>query len=352
MTKECRSLARAGFAVTLVAPADADDVVDGVTILAMPKRGRLGRATRTIWEVFRAAERVDADVYHFHDPELVFVGLLLGRKGRKVIYDIHEDVPQNVRSKYWLPPWSRGIVAGLAGRVEKLASRFFSALIPATPHIAEGFRGINRRVVVVQNFPLLDELLPASKSWSQRHPSVAYVGNMTEVRGVVEMVEAMGQIRDSLPVGLELAGDFRPAGLRARLAALSGWKHVHELGVLDRPSVAELLGRVQAGLVVFHDIPAHREAYPTKMFEYMSAGIPVIASHFPLWRDILNSAQCGLAVDPARPGEIAAAIEFIVTHPQEAEAMGRRGRELVMRNMNWEREEHKLLALYADLLKP
>jgi glycosyltransferase involved in cell wall biosynthesis len=87
------------------------------------------------------------------------------------------------------------------------------------------------------------------------------------------------------------------------------------------------------------------------MFEYMSAGIPVIASHFPLWRDILNGANCGLAVDPARPGEIAAAIEFILTHPQEAEVMGQRGRQLVMQDLNWEREEQKLLALYDDLVK-
>jgi glycosyltransferase involved in cell wall biosynthesis len=152
-------------------------------------------------------------------------------------------------------------------------------------------------------------------------------------------------------VTLELAGDFRPLALRDRLSMLRGWTRVRELGVLDRPSVAELLGKVQAGLVLFQDIPAHREAYPTKMFEYMSAGIPVIASNFPLWRDIVSGAQCGLAVNPARPGEIAAAIAFILSHPQEAEAMGQRGRELVMKDMNWEREEQKLLALYDDLVK-
>jgi glycosyltransferase involved in cell wall biosynthesis len=309
------------------------------------------RVTRPVWDVFRAAERIYADIYHSHDPELIPVGLLLGRKGRKVIYDIHEDVPQDVLSKYWLPSWSRRPIAEVAGLVEKFASRFFAALIPATPHIAEKFQGVNRRVVMVQNFPLRNELIPADRDWSTRRPSVAYVGNMTEARGVVEMVEAMGEISDSVRATLELAGDFRPLALRNRLSVLRGWKRVHEHGVLNRSSVAELLGHVQAGLVLFQDIPAHREAYPTKMFEYMSAGIPVIASNFPLWRDILNGANCGVAVDPARPGEIAQAIEYILTHPAEAEVMGQRGRQLVMKDLNWEREEEKLLALYADLVK-
>jgi glycosyltransferase involved in cell wall biosynthesis len=350
LRKECRSLAAAGFEVTLIAPADSDTVIDGVTIRAIPKRGVFGRLTRSVWTALRVAEQVNADVYHFHDPELIPIGILLGGKGKKVIYDIHEDVPQDVLSKYWLPTWSRKPIARVAGRVEKFASRFFSALIPATPHIAEAFSGINRRIVVVQNFPFLNELFAADRLWSQRRPCVAYVGNMTEVRGVVEMVEAMGLVQESLSVTLELAGDLRPATLRDRLSGLHGWKRVHELGVLDRPSVAELLGQVQAGLVVFQDIPSHREAYPTKMFEYMSAAIPVIASDFPLWRDILNRAKCGLAVDPGRPKDIAAAIEFIVTHPAEAEAMGLRGRELVMRELNWRREEQKLLAVYEELL--
>jgi glycosyltransferase involved in cell wall biosynthesis len=86
------------------------------------------------------------------------------------------------------------------------------------------------------------------------------------------------------------------------------------------------------------------------MFEYMSAGIPVIASDFPLWREILSKAKCGLSVNPGRPLEIAKAIEFVLTHPAEAEGMGRNGREAVVRELNWQHQEQKLLALYKDLL--
>jgi glycosyltransferase involved in cell wall biosynthesis len=354
LRKECASLARAGFHVTLVAPHDADEIVDGVRIKAIRTAGgRFSRLTKTVWSVWREAERSGADIYHFHDPELIPIGLVLGRRGRRVIYDIHEDVPRDLLTKYYLRPWISRPAAVVVDRLEKFSSRFFSGLVTATPQIAALFRGVNRRVVVIQNFPLMNELTPPKeKHWHDRLPSIAYVGNMTEVRGINEMVAAMGDLPESSLATLELAGEIRPPAVRAQLTGLPGWHRVRELGVVDRKSVAELLGRTQAGLVVFHDLPAHRDAYPTKMFEYMAAGIPVIASNFPLWREIVTTANCGLLVDPQRPKEIAEAIQFILTHPSEAEAMGRRGREAVVRDFNWGSQEAKLLALYRDLLDP
>jgi glycosyltransferase involved in cell wall biosynthesis len=353
LRKECASLARAGFQVTLVAQNECDETIDGVRIKAIPTGGgRFSRLTKTVWKVWREAERLDADIYHFHDPELIPIAIILGRRGRKVIYDIHEDLPRDVLTKYYLAPWIRRPAAAVVDHLEKFCSRFFSALVPATPLIAELFRGINRRVVLVQNFPLVNELAPAEgKPWSERIPSIAYVGNMTEVRGVNEMVAAMGELPQSLPATLELAGEIRPAAVRAQLAVLPGWNRVRELGVINRAGVAQLLGRTQAGLVVFHDLPAHRDAYPTKMFEYMAAGIPVIASNFPLWHNIVTTAKCGLLVDPKKPREIAEAIQFVLAHPAEAEAMGQRGREAVVGDFNWGPEEKKLVALYTQLLE-
>src|SRR5262249_39755702 len=154
----------------------------------------------TVWRVWREAERIGADIYHFHDPELIPVGLVLGRKGRKVIYDIHEDVPRDVLTKYYLGPWIRRPAAAIVDCLEKFARLFFPALTPATPQIAKLFQGVNHRVVVIQNFPLVNELAPPRRTpWSERVPSVAYVGNMTEVRGTKEMVAAMGELPPSSP---------------------------------------------------------------------------------------------------------------------------------------------------------
>jgi glycosyltransferase involved in cell wall biosynthesis len=350
--KECKALVRAGYDVTLVVPHERDEVAEGIRIKAVPKpTGRLVRMTCTTWQVYRKAVELDADVYHFHDPELIPVGLLLRARGKRVVYDVHEDVPRSILSKYYLPRWSRSLLARVAEGIEGLTSRAFSALVAATPAIADRHVGRNGNCVVVQNFPLVDEFSSAANEpWSHRAPAVAYVGGISPERGIRQMVEAMGLLPDRLEATLKLAGEFDPPWIRDELVGLPGWNRVEEVGFLDRLRVAEVLGTVQVGLVLFHPYPNHISAQPNKLFEYMSAGIPVIASDFPLWRQIVQGTGCGLLVDPLDPKAIAEAIEYVLTHPEEAEAMGRRGREAVEQHYNWETEERKLLDLYDTLL--
>ena len=352
--KECRSLVRAGYAVTLVAPHERNEAVDGVQIAAVHKTSRrLRRMTTTVAQVYRRAVQLDADLYHFHDPELIPVCLLLRARDRRVIYDIHEDVPRSLfaPSRDYLPAHVKRPLSWLIEHLENLAARQFSALVAATPAIGWRFQVLNPHTKIISNFPIPDELAsPAGVAWDKRSFSVAYVGAIALERGLRQMVEAMAYLPDHLQARLKLAGDFSPPQHRDGVVNLLGWQRVDELGFADRSQVAHLLGQVRAGLVLFHPDPNHIQAQPNKMFEYMAAGIPVIASDFPLWRDLIEGTECGLVVNPLKPGEIAGAIEFVLTHPDEAEAMGRRGREAVETRYNWESEASKLLRLYADLL--
>ena len=204
------------------------------------------------------------------------------------------------------------------------------------------------RSIDINNFPLLGEL-DGKVSWDAKQREVCYVGGIGRIRGIEELVRAMDQVQGG--ARLNLCGNFSEPEVKLTCKGLLGWKAVNEMGFLDRSEVRNILSRSVAGLVTFHPVPNHIDAQPNKMFEYMSAGVPVIASDFPLWREIIEGNQCGLCVDPLNPDAIAHAIDYLVQNPNEARQMGENGRRAVLERYNWAAEEKKLLKLYDEILR-
>ena len=160
------------------------------------------------------------------------------------------------------------------------------------------------------------------------------------------MMRAIELVPEALGVGLKLVGTIEPGDLLHQLKAMPGWKATEYVGPLGRSGVSELTRNAMAGLVVLHPEPNYVTSHPVKLFEYMCAGIPVIASDFPPFRRIIEQARCGIIVDSLSPQKIAEAIEFLATHPEEARAMGARGRLAVNSRYNWQHEEQVLLGMY------
>ena len=345
--KECRSLAKAGFDVTVVGPHTADSVEEQVCIKAVRKHGsRLARMTRTVWKVFQEAEKRNADIYQFHDPELIPVALLLRSQGRTVIYDVHEDFPKDMLFKTYLPNWSRRLLGKLMALAESIACKRFSAVVCVTPAITERLQSVNSRTITVYNYPYPEELISENPpAWNSRDLTVTYVGTITPQRGIAEMVQAMGHLSGALGATLEIAGDVVPDEVKK----FPGWSRVHFHGALDQPSTYRLLRKARAGLICMHPIPTFVDCLPVKIFEYMGAGLPVIASDFRLWREMLKGVDCALFVDPMDVRGIAQAIEYLLANPEEAEEMGRRGQAAVARQFNWNTEAAKLVNLYSTL---
>jgi glycosyltransferase involved in cell wall biosynthesis len=345
--KEAATLAAAGHEVVLVAAGEGDGaVIRGVQVrvVAHAGGGRPGRMTRTVWRVLRAAQAERADVYHFHDPELIPVGVWLKLLGRRVVYDVHEDLPAQILSKYWIRPALRRPVAFAVRLLEGAVSRLFDALVVANP--AHAVRFPASRTVVVRNLPDLAEFPFAPALGASHVPVAIYVGALTRVRGALEMVRAMALLPPSCPARLWLGGRFSEPGLEAACRKEPGWSRVDFLGWLERGQLAERLGRARFGMVVLHPTPQHHTSYATKLFEYMSAGLPLVVSDLPINREIVDATRCGLVVDPLNPAAIARAIVWLLEHPAEAEAMGRRGRAAVEQRYNWQHEALALLALY------
>ncbi|MFL6305690.1 MAG: glycosyltransferase family 4 protein [Candidatus Sulfotelmatobacter sp.] len=350
--KECRSLARAGYEVIEIGNFDFNGAVDGVTIRGLNRRGgRLQRSTINLVPIAREAIRAAGDLYHLHDPELLLVGLLLRAAGKLVVYDIHEDLPRTVLFKAYLPQRVRKPLMWAAEFMENMLARQMSGLIAATPALAERFGRFKVNTIAVNNYVILDEFKPRSGQISDAQPpGVTYYGGMSTERGIHELLAAMALLPQQLGVKLELAGTFYVQEQQKSVMGGAEWQHVLWHGEIGRADLASLLRRVQVGLVVLHPHPAYLNSHPTKLFEYMAAGIPVVASDFPLWRSIIENADCGLLVDPFDPSAIAAAIEYLITNPDEANRMGMRGRRAVERQFNWDMEEQSLLSFYGSLL--
>lgn len=351
--KQCRSLASAGHQVTLVvADGHGDEQREGVAITDVGKLpGRLNRILKTTRRVYDRARVLDADIYHLHDPELMPIGRRLKRLGKTVVYDAHEDLPRQVLAKHYLGGTTRKLLSRGVDLYQRRACRRFDAIVAATPYIRDGFRTFHPRVVDVNNFPMQGELSGAPDTTlgasPEEPPSVCYVGSIAAIRGIREIVRAMEMVDQECR--LQLAGGFSELTVEQEVMTYAGWARVGALGYLDRDGVRQVMGSSLAGLVTLHPVINYLDALPVKMFEYMSAGLPVIASDFPLWREIVEGNDCGLCVDPLDPAAIAEAIDFVVANPVRAREMGANGQRAVAERYNWQQEERKLLDTYRSL---
>jgi glycosyltransferase involved in cell wall biosynthesis len=294
---------------------------------------------------YRAALALDADLYHFHDPELLPQGVRLARAGKRVVYDAHEDVPVQMLHKEWMPSPVRRPAARAFARLEAASIRRLDGVVAVNQDILDRLRRHQPRGVVVTNYPRLDEIAPAPV-WGERARAACYVGGITRVRGAQELVDAMAHV----DAELRLAGPISPPALRAELERSPGWSRVRYLGNVDRRKVADLLTQVKVGVIPLRPIENYVNAYPVKLFEYMAAGIPVVATDVPRWREVLEAHDCGVCVPAGSPRRLAAAIAGLLDDDERAREMGARGRRAAVERYSWETQASALVRFYDELL--
>jgi glycosyltransferase involved in cell wall biosynthesis len=341
--KEARALITAGHEVSVVARPPAPSVAGGIAfkLIELPAVSRWRRPWVMGRTALALARSSRPDVVQFHDPELIFAGLALRKGPCRVIYDVHEDVPADIRSKRWIPSLLRPLVAVMAGAVERLTARRFDAIVAATPAIAERFRGYGAHVVLVRNSvkaaEFTQEAIPI-----ERKRQAAYVGRISFDRGLVEMVEACRAA--DLPLVLAGNIDVEEKAWLERHGEGAEWR-----GRLDRAGVARLLAESSVGICLLHPEPNYLHALPTKLFEYMAAGLPVIASDLPVSREIVEQAGCGIVVAHGDSQALTGALSQLASDSAEARAMGMRGLAAASRLYNWDHDAARLVELYERL---
>ena len=348
--KECKSLAYEGYDVFLIVPGVEPSIDNRVKFVpvSVPKN-RKERFFRTTREIFHKAVSLEADIYHFHDPELMPLGILLKLSGKKVVYDVHEELANDIIDKEWIPKRWRRILSHAINMFEWFASMFFDGIVITRPSLHKNFN--RKKTVLVHNFPIIGELSKTDcRPFSERPVIGAYVGGGSPERGIKEVVQALALLPQDIDFELHIAGNISPPEFLHELTTLPGWQRVKLLGWQTRSQVADLFGNARFGIVMFLPIANHLNSEPTKLFEYMSAGLPVIASNFPHWENLIKENGFGILADPKNPKSIADAILHMLSNPDCAEEMGLRGKKAVTKKYNWELEKEKLVKLYKEIL--
>lgn len=347
--KQAVSLVKYGYRVELHAIADFEEKIEqGVRIVGVKRAENFLQRLRKGYELYNRAKKSGADIFHFHDPELLpWAVLLRFRTGCPVIYDVHEDLPKQIYTKVWINKKIRKPLSRIVHKIEKGLARKLTAVITATESIAAQFKGARNRTVI-KNYPLP---MPAIEREEDSKNQILYVGGVSRLRGYEEMIRMMDYIPEELQAELHIIGPLQHIRVDADQAERLMHKRIYLHGRIPFLEVQRKLARGKVGLVCLHPIENYRESLPIKMFEYMSAGLPVVATDFPLWKEIVEGSQCGFTVNALDPQEMAKKVTEILTNPRLAESMGVKGRKAYEELYNWHVEEQKLFQLYQRIYR-
>jgi glycosyltransferase involved in cell wall biosynthesis len=347
--KEAKTLVKAGYKVVLIAQHSKEETVDGVRIVPLPTpKNRFERMTKVVWKLFRLALKEKAQIYHFHDPELMPVGVVLKLFGKKVIYDVHEDYQQKILSKKWIGAKFRRVISFLMGYIEKACSMLFDYIITADSHTKMKFK--KNKVDVVANFTPLGFADGVEADGKEGPFKVIYVGGISENRGAIKIFETIEYLKHE-DIEFHLLGKVEVPSL---IDLFNSTPRIKYHGVVPWEEVSKYLVNADVGLILLQPVPAYLY-YPgeniIKLFEYMSVGLPVIISNFPKLENMISEINCGVSVNPTDPKAIADSIEFLYSNPDLRKQMGENGKKALMEKYNWEAESKKLVELYRKLLR-
>ncbi|WP_326907831.1 glycosyltransferase family 4 protein [Sedimentibacter sp. MB31-C6] len=352
--KECTSLADFGLDITLLVNDNKpDEVINNVKIIStkyVPKN-RFSRMIFSNRNFYKMAVDIDADIYHFHDPELLPVGNKLKKIGKKVIFDAHENYIMQIKEKYYIPKLFRSVISCVYGKYESFSvKRFDSVIFPCTLNNMNPFEKKAKKTVFIDNVPVLSELYNKYKeNESKQERLICYVGGLTYQRGITHLIKAAYKARTKLILG----GILSPLDYSNEIKKMKEFSCVDYKGYVKHDKVVDIYKQSSIGICTILNVGQYNKGdnFPTKVYEYMSMGLPVIISDYPYVRKVFKQYKFGIAVHPENVDEIADAIIYLLNNPEIALKMGQEGRRAVKERFNWNIEEKKLLELYEKLIE-
>ncbi len=357
--KECKSLAKGGFDVTLIGFGDQPktETIDGVRCIALycPIKNNVELLRKRNKMSLEAALQVDADIYHLHEPELLPIGMKLKRKGKIVIFDSHEYYGWQLRDNIHkikiikTPAFLMKVLGNLYMLYEKHVCMKIDGVVQVcTMNGVDYFDHRCQRTLFIRNLPSLSDYTRKTPAHYSQGPYVAMIGGITKERGITQLVEAAHLAKAKLL----LAGAFTPKTYEEELKALPAYTCVDYKGFLDKNGMVALLEEANIGASTLLNVGQYDkiDTLPTKVYDYMSMRLPVVISNTDFAKKMNDKYHFALCVDPDKPEDIANAIQWLCEHPEQALEMGNNGRKAIESEFNWEKESEKLIGFYNEIL--
>lgn len=349
LLKECVSLANAGYDTYLVVNDDLpDEEFEKVKIRSTQYlvSNRFKRFLFSHRKLFKCAMDVDAGIYHFHDPDLLPMIMKMRRRGKKVIYDSHENVPKEILDKAWIPSPIRSFVSRLYEKYEKKSVKHAYAAISVTPMIVDRYLAFQENTHLVTNYPIISTESPKLNAAAR---TIGFAGGVSSIYNHDIIIQAIEQIDD---VSYLIAGVAESDVYLDQLSKYLGWSKVHYLGLIPPFEVIPRIYEHSSMGVCLHtstQAEGQGSMGVIKLFEMMERGLPVICTDYPVWKDIIEKHDCGICVNPRDVVAVRDAIKHLLDNPNRAAEMGVNGRKAVELEYNWGTQEKTLLNLYAEL---
>ncbi|KGL37371.1 glycosyltransferase [Listeria sp. SHR_NRA_18] len=348
--KEAMTLADAGFEVDFYAIDNGMEVVKhpGLRVHLLPaSTSRLARPVR--WrKLYKIAKASDAMYYHIHDPELLLLLPKLRKKKPDAIltYDMHENFPADIETKTWIPAILRKPLQKWILRMEKRTMASCDHIIFAEESYVESYEHVSCKKTTVYNYPTYMEAIPKTSSASPF--TLIYVGSITEDRGIFEMLELIRRLQEKHPQAyrLKLLGPMT----NSLEIEVQEFVNKHQLetvvqihGRVPYPEIWQAYAESDLGLCLLHPIPNYLQSMATKLYEYMAASLPILASDFPDWAAFIEKHQSGTVSSPFDTEKLLCEIEKRAANSPFYAQEGERGRLAYEQEYHWGIEAQKML---------
>ncbi|MBN1183215.1 MAG: glycosyltransferase [Bacteroidales bacterium] len=353
--KACLGLVRNGIEVHLVTISPDIPPVDiGIKFHWLKQRKGWRRRIFSSREAYRIALKINADIFHFHDPDLLPWMLILSIKGRRVVYDMHENYAE-VFHRLNLPVLLKMIMANLWTYFLRFCARRFKGIITVSQSMQSLLSSISTPMIVVRNAPYLLELEDVNINIGKKPFTVYTSGTNSSMRNCMQTIEALPYILRKIPeVRLIFAGEYQPEGfkeeLKEKAIELGIDSHVELEGMLPYKENFMRTVQMEVGCVFYEDNVNNRVGIPNRLFEYMYAGVAVIGESFVEVKKVIEDSKCGNVVNSSDSQSIANGVIQLFSDIEKLKKMQSNARNKIISDYSYENELKKMISFYYSLL--